>query len=62
MKEFLRKYLNTLNWIPAIGILFFAYTCIKYKYIMMFMDEFLFWLLYQTTMVGLVTEIIKQNG
>jgi hypothetical protein len=59
MKKFINKYENILNWIPVIGILFFVKSLEKYKHIKMFVDEFIFWMLYQTTMVMLLTEIIK---
>lgn len=59
--KFINKYNNILNWIPLIGILFFIMSLRKYKYIMMFVDEFIFWLVYQTVCITLLTEIIKQN-
>ena len=59
IKRFYQKYDNILNWIPVIGIFFFIISLKKYKVIRMYFDEFIFWLLYETCMLGLLTEVIK---
>jgi len=59
--KFIKKYNNILNWIPAIGILFFINQSKKYNQILMFVDEFIFWAIYQSVCVLLLIEIIKAN-
>ena len=59
--KFYKKYENILNWIPVIGILFLIVSFQKYKVIKMYIDEFIFWGLYETTMIILTIEIIKIN-
>lgn len=61
MKRFIDKYEIILNWIPIIGILFFIRTINKYSTIRMYVEELMFWVLYQTVMIALLTQIIKDN-
>lgn len=58
--KWINKHENSLNWIPVVGILFFIRTLNKYSTIQMYIEEFMFWVLYQTCAIAVLIEIIKQ--
>lgn len=61
MKRFIDKYEIILNWIPIIGILFFIRTLNKYSTIRMYVEELMFWVLYQTCVIAVLIQMIKDN-
>lgn len=48
-------------WIPLIGILFFTLNTFKNKTILMYVTEFILWVLYQTIVIIIIKTLIQMR-